>query len=105
MPTKEEHFGSGLGLYGKGQYVEALAELTKAVELDPRFSDAHLAIGHTLHKLQRLPEAVEAIQKAIAVNGQEVLYHTSLSTVYRDMGMIPQAEEEMAISFQLQRGY
>ena len=57
------------------------------------------------HKLQRLPEAVEAIQKAIAIDGREVLYHTSLSTVYRDMGMIPQAEDEMAISLQLQRGY
>jgi hypothetical protein len=28
-----------------------------------------------------------------------------LSTVFRDMGMIPEAEEEMAVSFQLQRGY
>jgi len=55
--------------------------------------------------LKRLPEAVEAIKKAIAVNPEEPLYHTSLSTVFRDMGMIPEAEEEMAVSFQLQRGY
>jgi Tfp pilus assembly protein PilF len=82
-----------------------LAELIKAVELDPQFADAHLAIGHTLHKLKRLPEAVDAIKKAIAINAQEVLYHTSLSTVYRDLGMIPEAEDEMAVSSQLQRGY
>jgi protein O-GlcNAc transferase len=105
MPTKDEHFGIGLGLYGKSRYEEALAELTKAVELDPQFADAHLAIGHTLHKLKRLSEAVDAIKKAIAINAQEVLYHTSLSTVYRDQGMIREAEEEMAVSFQLQRGY
>ncbi|OGB91421.1 MAG: hypothetical protein A2Z31_05570 [candidate division NC10 bacterium RBG_16_65_8] len=105
MPTKEEHFGNGLGQYGKHEYEGALVELGKAVALDAQFADAHLAIGHTLHKLKRLPESVEAIKKAIAINPGEPLYHTSLSTVFRDMGMIPEAEEEMAVSFQLQRGY
>jgi tetratricopeptide (TPR) repeat protein len=105
MPTKEECFGKGLTLYGQNKHEEAIAELQNAVELDPSFADAHLAIGHSLHKLNRLPEAVEAIQKAIGINPREPMYHTSLSTVYRDMHMIPEAEEEMAISFQLQRGY
>lgn len=105
MPTKEEHFGKGLTLYGQNKHEEAIQELRKAVELDPSFADACLAIGHALHRLKRLPEAVEAIQRAIEINPQEPMYHTSLSTVYRDMGRIPEAEEEMAISFQLQRGY
>lgn len=55
MPTKEEHFGKGLALYGQHKH-------------------------------------------------EEPMYHTSLSTVYRDMRVIPEAEEEMAIAFQLQRG-
>jgi tetratricopeptide (TPR) repeat protein len=105
MATREEHFGKGLTLYGQNKHEEAIAELQRALEVDPSFSDAYLAIGHALHKLTRLPEAVEAIQRAIAINSQEPMYHTSLSTVYRDMGMIPEAEQEMAISFQLQRGY
>jgi tetratricopeptide (TPR) repeat protein len=105
MATKEEHFGKGLTLYGQNRHEEAVAELQKALEVDPSFADAQLAIGHALHKLKRLPEAVGAIKKAIEINPQEPMYHTSLSTVYRDMGMIPEAEEEMAISFQLQRGY
>jgi Tfp pilus assembly protein PilF len=104
MPTKDEHFGIGLGLYGKNDYEGALVELGKVVEIDPRFADAYLAMGHALQRLKRLPEAVEAIKKAIAINPQEPLYHTSLSTVFRDMGMIPEAEEAMAVSFQLQRG-
>ena len=105
MPTRDEHFGNGLGLYGKHDYEGALVELGKAVELDPQFADAYLAKGHALHQLKRLPEAAEAIKSAIAINPKEPLYHTSLSTVFRDMGMIPEAEEEMAVSFQLQRGY
>jgi tetratricopeptide (TPR) repeat protein len=105
MPTSAEHFGTGLGHYGHGRYEEALVELEKAVALDPQFGDAYLAIGHALHKLERLPEAVEAIKQAIATNDKEPLYHTSLSTVYRDMGRIPEAEEEMAVSHQLQRGW
>jgi tetratricopeptide (TPR) repeat protein len=105
MPTKDEHFGKGLTLYGQNKHEEAIAELQKAVALDPAFADALLAIGHALHKLSRLPEAVEALKKAIEINPDEPMYHTSLSTVYRDMRMIPEAEEEMAISFQLRRGY
>jgi len=105
MPTKDEYFGNGLGLYGKDDYEGALGELARAVELDPQFADAHLAMGHALHKLKRMPEAVEAIKKAIAINPQEALYYTSLSTVFRDMGMIRDAEDAMAMSFQLQRGY
>jgi Tfp pilus assembly protein PilF len=105
MPTKDEHFANGLGLYGKNDYEAALGELAKAVEMDPQFADAYLAMGHSLHKLRRMPEAVEAIKKAIAINPQEPLYHTSLSTVFRDMGMIREAEDAMATSFQMQRGY
>ncbi len=105
MPTKDEYFGNGLGLYGKDDYEGALGELARAVELDPQFADAHLAMGHAFHKLKRMPEAVEAIKKAIAINPQEALYYTSLSTVFRDMGMIRDAEDAMAMSFQLQRGY
>jgi protein O-GlcNAc transferase len=105
MATKEEYFGKGLTLYGQNKHEEAVAELKKALELDPSYADAHLAMGHALLKLKRLPEAAEAVQRAIAINPQDPMYHTSLSTVYRDMGRIPDAEEEMAISFQLQRGY
>jgi protein O-GlcNAc transferase len=104
MATKEEYFGKGLTLYGQNKHEAAVAELRKALELDPSFADAHLAMGHALHKLKRLAEAAEAIQRAIGINPHDPMYHTSLSTVYRDMGRIPDAEEEMAISFDLQRG-
>ncbi len=86
-----------------GEFTRSV-ELKEAIESDPQFADAYLALGHALHKLGRFPEAVDSIGKAIALNGHEALYHTSLSTVYRDMGRISDAEEEMAISFELQRG-
>jgi len=105
MSTKEEHFGTGLTLYGRDKYEEAIEELKRAVELEPSFADAHLAIGHALQKLKRLSEAAEAIKKAIGIYPEDPMYHTSLSTVYRDMGKTSEAEEELAISFQLQRGY
>src|SRR3972149_6647931 len=104
MPTKEEHFGKGLTLYGQHKHEEAIADLRKTLELDPSFADAHLAIGHALHKLNRFAEAVQAIQQAPPPNPQDPISPPSLSTVYRDMRMIPEAEEEMAIAIQLQRG-
>jgi hypothetical protein len=104
MPTKDEHFGNGLGLYGKNDYEGALVELGKAVALDPRSPTHILAMGHSLHKLKRLPRPWRPSRRpsrSIRMNRCT----TSLSTVFRDMGMIPEAEEEMAVSFQLQRGY
>jgi tetratricopeptide (TPR) repeat protein len=104
MSAAQEQFGKGLSFYGQKRYEEAVAELQQAVASDPRFADAYLALGHALQKLGRLPEAAEAVLKAIELNGQEPLYHTSLSTVYRDMGRTSDAEEHLAISFDLQRG-
>lgn len=39
MPTKEEHFGKGLTLYGQNKQEEAIAELKKAPELDASVPD------------------------------------------------------------------
>ena len=49
MATKDEHFGKGLTLYGQNKHEEAVAELQKAVEIDPAFGDAYLAMGHAGH--------------------------------------------------------
>lgn len=104
MATKEEYYGRGFAFYGQHKHAEAPADLRKALEQGPSFADDHLAIGHALHKLNRFAEAVQSIQQAIALNPQEPMHHTSLSSVYRDMRMIPEVEEEMAIAFELQRG-
>ena len=49
-------------------------------------------------------EAIEAGRKAIGVGPRDPIAHTSLSRLFQRKGMIPEAEEEMAISRRLQSG-
>jgi Flp pilus assembly protein TadD len=51
-----------------------------------------------------LDDAITTIKRAIELNPQEPLNHTSLSVFYRKKGMIPEAEAEIAQSMELQRG-
>ena len=60
--------------------------------------EEHFGKGLTLYERDKYEEAID-------IYPQDPMYHTSLSTVYRDMGRTSDAEEELAASFQLQRGH
>jgi tetratricopeptide (TPR) repeat protein len=51
-----------------GQYDRALQEINQAIAIDNNDVQAVLALGDTLDKLDRYPEAVAAFQKAAALN-------------------------------------
>ena len=38
--SAEDHYYAGIDLFGEGKLAEAIAEYTRALELDPQFSDA-----------------------------------------------------------------
>jgi restriction system protein len=52
--------------------------------------------------MNKYDEAIEAIKKAIEISPDDPLVYTSLSVCYQRKGMIPEAEEAMAKSKQLQ---
>jgi len=104
MSTKEEHYDQGFNFFAKGQVEEAIAEYKKAVELDPQFTMAYLALSMAYEKKGMIDEAIEAIKRAIDLDPNDPLFHTSLSRFYQRKGMIPEAEREMAVAASLQRG-
>ena len=61
-----------------------------------------LALGHVYEKKEMYDQALEYIKKAVEITPDDPLTHSSLSMMYQRKGMIPQAEEEMAISVRLQ---
>ncbi len=94
-----------------GSYEEALAALKKAVELDPSFADAWVALGGlyiggfvgdgygTYESVRR--EAVDALQRALAVNPRLATAHSRLAEVYYQMDWTPapaRAELERALA-------
>lgn len=67
------HYYLGLFLFDR-QREEAMRLLARAAELDPALAIAHrnLAVGHALDN--KVPEAIAALEKAIALNPGDALY-------------------------------
>ena len=59
------HLMKGYRLYRQKNYKEALAELNKAVEIDPRNAEAYYWRGRTLVNLERLDQGMEDFKAAV----------------------------------------
>jgi Flp pilus assembly protein TadD len=59
-------------------------------------------LAMALAKRGELDAAVDAARRYVELDPDEPLAHTSLSMLYQQKGMIPEAEQEKAISMQLQ---
>ena len=101
--TKQDYISEGLDLFAAGKYHEAIELYEKALELDASYVEAHLAIGKAYELMRALDEAVQILKKGLEENPSEPFLHTSLSQCYQKQGLIPEAEEEMAIAHQLQQ--
>ncbi|HPP01891.1 MAG TPA: tetratricopeptide repeat protein [bacterium] len=105
MATKDELYNQGLDLYGQGKHREAIAEYQKALEIDPEDGEIYMAISMCYQMLGEWDPALEAARRAVDLSPREPLSYTNLSRVLVKKGMIPEAEEAMAISRQLSMGY
>lgn len=95
-------YRQGLGKYAAMDFAGAKADFEQALKLDPDFGDVHHSLAHTLEKLDDIDGALAAALRAVALNPEEVLTHTSLSVFYMRKGMIPEAEAAKARATELQ---
>ncbi len=92
----------GLKKISVGDFGGAIEAFRKALGEDDRFFLAHLGWSQALDRQGNVDEAIVQAKKAIEIAPDEPLAHTSLSRLFQQKGMIPEAEEEMAISQRLQ---
>jgi tetratricopeptide (TPR) repeat protein len=79
-------------LCDKGLVDEAIAELHKALELDPRFAYAHLNLGVILLDVKRdYDGAIVCLRKAIALDPKHAAAHTVLGTALKAKGQVDEA--------------
>jgi DNA-binding SARP family transcriptional activator len=67
------------------------------------FTLAYQGLAEVYGRLDRLDEAIETIRRAIELEPEESLYHTSLSRFLQRQGKIPEAEEAAMMAQRLQR--
>jgi len=99
--TKQELLNSGFQHFAKREYDQAQQNFEKAIELDEKFEAAYSALSETLNRKGEVDPAIGIVTKWININPKDALAHTALSRLYVQKGMIQEAEDEMAISNQL----
>lgn len=109
----DAHHLLGLSYYLAGRSEKALDALDKAIELNPRYVEAHVNRGIVLNDLGRTDEAAVAFASAHATSGDSRMgipahsaaklanLHAELGEAYVDSGALPQAIEQYEVALDL----
>jgi tetratricopeptide (TPR) repeat protein len=69
----------------KGEYNEALNDLTKAVRLDNQAIDAYFNRGLTYYRLHKIEKAIEDFTTAISLNNQFIEAYVNRGNIYLEL--------------------
>ena len=72
----------GVCYYNKGDYDQAIADCTKAIEVDPNYHNAYDNRGVSYHKKEMYGKAIEDYSKAIELNPSYANSYYNLSCNY-----------------------
>ena len=100
--TAREPYLQGVTRISTGDLDGAVEAFHEALKADSQFYIAHLGLSQALDRQGKVDEAIVHANKAIELAPDDPLPHTSLSRLYQQKGMIPEAEAEMALSQRLQ---
>ena len=79
-----------------GEMETAAKHYRSATQLDPSNTDAWQALGMALVKLEKLSEAIPALEELVRLSPKDQLAYTSLSLALGRAGRIKEAEEMAA---------
>jgi tetratricopeptide (TPR) repeat protein len=90
------HFNLGLVYDKLKEFDPFVKEMEAAIRLDPKYSEALNYLGYTYaEKDMKLPEAVDLIQRALAVKPEDGAYVDSLGWAYYRLGRWDDAVKEL----------
>lgn len=102
MSEARTHYKAGIEHFAAGRTHEAIESYRKALALNDAMAMAWNGLAMALARQGELDAALEAARRYAELDPDEPLAHTSLSMLYQQKGMIPEAEQEKALSMQLQ---
>ena len=91
--SAEDHYYAGIDFFGEGKLPQAIAEYTRALELDPKFSDALHGLAQAYHAQQDFDRTIETARRILELDPDDILAWTTISRAYQRKGMVPEAEE------------
>lgn len=90
----ERHFLAGLELFAAGEQQRAIAEYRRALNDDPRYTDAMHGLVRVYQDLEQVEEAIVLARRISETDPEDVLAHTTLSILYQKKGLVAEAEAE-----------
>jgi tetratricopeptide (TPR) repeat protein len=100
----EQLLRRGIEALERDRFAEAAGLLQQAADIAPEWPLSWLALGVTLVRLLRVPEATAALEKAIALDPQGFYPHFRMAELYMRIGLVAQAEEELTLAMDLSTG-
>jgi tetratricopeptide (TPR) repeat protein len=88
----------GMFYLQKGFYQEALADLTKAIELNPNVADVYFYRGNIQLLLEEYSKALEDYHQAIVLSPNNSEYYRQRALAYTIMGSIDKAKLDLEIA-------
>jgi ketosteroid isomerase-like protein len=89
--TAQEYYNRG-NIYGKkGNLIQAISDYTKAIEINPIFTEAYYNRGNTYEKQGNLTQAISDYTKAIETNPKYAAAYCNRGNVYQTQGNLPLA--------------
>jgi tetratricopeptide (TPR) repeat protein len=95
-------YREGFAHFTSDRFDEAIACYRRALELDPELAIAWNGLSLAHRQKGEIEAAIAAGRKLIEIEPDDPLNHTNLSILYQRLGMVPEAEAEMAVAMQLQ---
>lgn len=75
-------YNRGLGLAEKGSYLDASVAFREAVELDPRFAEAHFNLGVAYQRIKANDKALDELREAARLRPDNADYHYAVGGAY-----------------------
>ncbi len=90
--AKDDHYYEGVDLFSEGKLNEAIAAYHRALEEDPRYSDALHGLAQAYFAKEDFDNCIATAQRIVELDPDDILAYTSLSRAYQRKGMIAEAE-------------
>ena len=84
VSTAKRHYIAGIQLRNSSKFPEALAEFSKATELNKKFDSAHVEIGNIYSKGGKIDLAMNSYNQALSINPKYADALFGLAKIYRD---------------------
>ncbi len=99
------HFNLAVALQDEGQPDEAISQLEIAARLDPKFVDAHRALGKLYAERGRPTDAAAHYEETLRLKPDEAMVHNDLGVVLETLKKPEEAQEHFLEALRLKPDY